>query len=236
MTFSALITGSNRGIGLALTKEFLENGHRVLGTTRTLQSADLQALQESYPKLLDIYNLDIAKEQSLEAFEKKIKSDFPHLDILINNAAIFPEEGNERFEELNLDFFEKAFRTNVGGTAKITKILLPLLRKSKHPKIVNISSGTASISEKEDYDYYCYSTSKAALNMFTRALAAELIEENIIVTAISPGWVQTDMGGPNAEITAQESAQALYKTIINLTSKDAGAFLGRNGSSTEYQW
>jgi len=156
--------------------------------------------------------------------------------VLVNNAAIFPGEGAERLEDLDLAWFGEAVETNVTGPARVTRALLPLLRKGIHPRVVNISSGAGSISDKEDYDYYPYSVSKAALNMLTRAMAAEFRSEGIVVTALSPGWVQTEMGGANAPLTPDQSARSLCATIQKLTLADTGKFLGRDGLPGDYAW
>jgi NAD(P)-dependent dehydrogenase (short-subunit alcohol dehydrogenase family) len=100
--------------------------------------------------------------------------------------------------------------------------------------VANISSGAGSISEKEDCDYYPYAVSKAALNMLTRALAAEFRSSGIVIAAISPGWVKTRMGGQNAPLSPQESARSLFKTISGLTIDRTGQFLGRDGEP--YAW
>ncbi|HEY5742501.1 MAG TPA: SDR family NAD(P)-dependent oxidoreductase, partial [Terrimicrobiaceae bacterium] len=120
------------------------------------------------------------------------------------------------------------------GVVRVVQAFLPQLKKSGHAQVANISSGAGSISEKEDFDYYPYSVSKAALNMLTRALAAELRSHGIGVTAISPGWVRTRMGGENAPLTPEESAKSLFQTITSLTIAQSGKFLGRDGES--YAW
>ncbi len=130
--------------------------------------------------------------------------------------------------------FNQAFDTNVVGVARVTRAFLPHLKRSAHARIANISSGAGSLSEKEDFDYYPYSVSKAALNMLTRALAAEFRSSGIVITAISPGWVKTRMGGPNAPLSPRESARSLFKTISGLTMDQSGKFLGRD--SEPYAW
>jgi NAD(P)-dependent dehydrogenase (short-subunit alcohol dehydrogenase family) len=102
--------------------------------------------------------------------------------------------------------------------------------------VVNISSGAGSITEKNDSRYYCYSASKAALNQLSRALAVELKGEGIALAPITPGWVKTEMGGDNAELTPEESAVALVRTIKKLSLKQAGQFLDRHGRSGVYSW
>ena len=229
---TVLVTGANRGIGLALVKELLQHNASVLATARHPDKAvELAELASAHGAQLALFALDILDPHSIDLVTEEVGARVKCLDILINNAAIFPEEGNERFEELNLDHFNEAFNTNVVGTARVSRAFLPLLRKSTDPKLANISSSAASISGKKDNGYYCYATSKAALNMMTRALAAELRPEKIIVVPICPGWVKTDMGGPNAQITAQESAAKLVKSISALTMDQSGQFLSRFGTT-----
>ena len=156
------------------------------------------------------------------------------LDVLVNNAAIFPGEGDEPFERVDPEWFNEAFDCNVTGVARMTRAFLPHLKNSANARVANISSGAGSISEKEDFAYYPYSVSKAALNMLTRALSAEFRSKGIVMAAISPGWVKTEMGGPNAPLTPHESARTLFQTITGLTMEQTGKFLGRNGEP--YAW
>ncbi len=230
-----LVTGANRGIGLGLVRTCLENGAHVIATARQPEYAsELKALLEAHPSDLHVVPLDVCDPDSVQECVAEIGNLRPHIDILINNAAVFPEKGNERFEELNLEYFVEAFETNVVGTARITQALLPLLRHSLQPRIVNISSSAGSIGAKNDSGYYCYSTSKAALNMFTRALAAEL--RGMIVVAVHPGWVRTDMGGANATLSVEESASAIAGMLPGLSSKQSGCFLDRDGHILDSGW
>lgn len=235
-----MVTGANKGIGLALAHEFLERNYRVIATARKPdRAADLERLardRDNRDGELVVVELDITDTGSIESACKQVSDLCLGLDVLINNAGVFPEEGDELFEELDLAYFSTAFETNVVGTARVCKAFLPLLRKSLHPRIVNVSSGAGSISSKMDHKYYCYSTSKAALNMFTRALANEVKQSGVIVTALSPGWVKTEMGGPNAQLSPHESAQSIAETVSKLTDNDAGHFLGRDGDHTSYKW
>ncbi len=231
-----LITGANRGIGLALARELLSNGHRVIATARDLSNA--QALQELNAQngSLILIRLDVNSDESLAGAVETLTGEIPLLDVLVNNAAIFPEEGHETLEEIQLQHFRDAFETNVLGPVRTTRAFIPLLRKSPNPRVVNISSGAGSISQKDDSLYYAYSTSKAALNMATRAMAAELKARGICVVALTPGWVMTDMGGPNAPLTAGESARSIAKTVTGLTMEKTSLFLNRDGGESEFGW
>jgi NAD(P)-dependent dehydrogenase (short-subunit alcohol dehydrogenase family) len=234
---TVLITGSNRGIGLALAREFLRQGDQVAATARHPEkAAELQQLTAEFPDDLVIEAMDIGDPASVERVRGVVEKSFGKLNIIINNAGIFPEKGDEPLETLDLKHFETAFNINVIGAARVCQVFLPLLRKEGEGRIVNISSGAGSITDKTDSRYYCYSASKAALNQFSRALAAELKPDGIVVVPITPGWVKTAMGGANAELTAEESAVSLVKTIKKLSIKQTGLFLDRHGRSGVYNW
>ena len=232
MSERVLITGCSRGIGLALAEEFARKGHRVFATARSPQRSELEALVMKWRNVTTL-PLDV-RDNATIARAARILPDNEGLDLLVNNAAIFPGTGDEPFELLDPESFNEAFDCNVTGVARVTRAFLPHLRKSANARIVNISSGAGSIAEKEDSSYYPYSVSKAALNMLTRALAAELRSSGIVMTAISPGWVRTEMGGPGAPLTPQESANSLLGTIAGLTIEQTGKFLGRDGQP--YVW
>ncbi|MCH8475949.1 MAG: SDR family NAD(P)-dependent oxidoreductase [Opitutales bacterium] len=233
-----LVTGANRGIGLAMVREFLATGEFVLAVARHPErSGELRQIREGdYGDRLKIYAGDLASEESLQSLAREITSFPGQLDTLVNNAGVFPEEGTEPFGDLDLGHLETAWQVNVRGTLRLTQLLLPLLGKGHSPTIVNVSSGAASISTKDHSRQYCYGLTKAALNHFTRGLAAELRSGGITVVAISPGWVRTDMGGDQAEITAEESAQAMVRTTGKLTLAQSGEFLDRHGKTGVYAW
>jgi NAD(P)-dependent dehydrogenase (short-subunit alcohol dehydrogenase family) len=226
-----LITGCSRGIGLALAQEFATQGWEVFASARRPQQSPLATLPRQLPDLT-VLSLDVRDPATISRAAERLEG--KSLDVLVNNAATFPGEGDESFAEIDPEWFNDAFDCNVTGVARVTRVFLPLLKKSAHPKVINISSGAGSIGEKEDSKYYPYSVSKAALNMLTRALAAEFRSKGVVITAVSPGWVKTEMGGPNASLTPQDSARALFKLITGLTIKETGKFLGRNGES--YAW
>jgi NAD(P)-dependent dehydrogenase (short-subunit alcohol dehydrogenase family) len=231
MSESVLITGCSGGIGLALAEEFARAGWKVLATARNAKQPELLELTRQWENL-SILTLDVARDSTILDVAQRLADE--SLDVLINNAAVFPGEGDEPFEAIDPEWFNQAFDTNVVGVARVTKAFLPHLRRSAQARVANISSGAGSISEKEDFNYYPYSVSKAALNMLTRAIAAEFRKEEIVVTAVSPGWVKTRMGGASAPLTPRQSAESLFKTITGLSMEQSGKFLGRNGE--EYDW
>jgi len=232
---TVLITGASRGIGLALSIAFAKAEWTVFAGARRPRTPLLWNAAQEFPNLHPI-PLDVLDDASVGGAHGTVAQQTDSLDVLVNNAAIFPGDGTERLEDLDLAWFGEAVETNVTGTARVVRAFLPLLRKGIHPRVVNISSGAGSISDKEDYDYYPYSVSKAALNMLTRAMAAEFRPEGIAVTALSPGWVKTEMGGANAPLTPDQSARSLCATIQKLTLADTGKFLGRDGQPGDYAW
>lgn len=235
MAGTVLITGASRGIGLALSIAFARADWHVFAGARKAKAPLLWNTSQKFPNIIPVV-LDVLDDISVREAVRSVSEAPGSLDILVNNAAIFPGEGNERLVELDLGWFAEAVETNVTGVARVTRECLPLLHKGSQPRVVNISSGAGSIGDKEDYDYYPYSVSKAGLNMLTRAMAAEFRPEGIIVTALSPGWVQTEMGGPNAPLSPDESAHSLQSTICRLTLADSGHFLGRDGLPDDYIW
>jgi NAD(P)-dependent dehydrogenase (short-subunit alcohol dehydrogenase family) len=235
MPKSILITGASRGIGHALAITFARAGWTVFAGARTPRTPLLWNASQEFPTLHPLA-LDVLEDISVGTCLQSVAAEVGWLDVLVNNAAVFPGDGDETLRDLDLSWFAEAVETNVTGVARVTRAALPLLRKSASPRIANISSGAGSISDKEDHHYYPYSVSKAGLNMLTRAMAAEFREAGIVVTAISPGWVRTEMGGENAPLTPEQSARSLYATITGLTMEDTSCFLGRDGRSDEYQW
>lgn len=235
---TVLITGCSRGIGLALAAEMASRGWQVLAGARHPAAAHaLQAAaRHATPGTIDILSLDVRHDESVQAAAEESAVKVRNLHVLVNNAGVFPEDGSEALEQLPLECFEEAFAVNVIGVARVTRAFLPLLTRAPHPRVINISSLAGSISEKEDSRYYCYSSSKAALNMLTRAMAAELRPRGVTVVAVTPGWVQTEMGGSNAPLTAEESARSLAATIDRLSHHDAGHFLDRDGNKGVAAW
>lgn len=235
---NVLVTGASRGIGLALVKELAVQGWQVLAGARHPAEAHAlgDAAREAKPGSIAIVSLDVCRDESVEGAEEEIAAKVRALDVLVNNAGVFPEEGNEPLEKLPLGFFEEAFAVNVIGVARVTRVFLPLLGRAAHPRVVNISSLAGSISAKEDSRHICYSASKAALNMLTRGMAAELRPRGITVVAVTPGWVKTEMGGARAPLTVEESARSLAGMIGRVSEAEAGQFLDRDGQQGVAAW
>ena len=238
MPDAVLVTGSSRGIGLALVKELASQGWQVLAGARHPASAHAlqQAARSAAPGTIDILSIDVRSDDSVAAAAEEAAAKVRGLDVLVNNAGVFPEDGNEQLEHLPLECFEEAFAVNVVGVARVTRVFLPLLGRAGHPRVINITSLAGSVSGKEDSRHYCYSVSKAALNMLTRAMAAELRPRGITVVAVTPGWVKTEMGGPRAPLAVEDFARSLASTIGRISHHDAGHFLDRDGQKGVALW
>jgi len=229
---TVLVTGANRGIGYALVKALVDSDFRVLAGCRDLEnSVGLKKLESSGS--IQILELDVSSDESVEAAARKAPD---RIDIIVNNAGLMPERGNESIAEIDFNHLRSAFEVNVLGAARVIRSFLPRLRRSNRPRILNVSSGLGSIAERDSSTYYAYAVSKAALNMLTRSTAFEFAPEGITVVAISPGWVRTDMGGEEADISPEESAASLVEAIRKIGPNLSGKFLDRFGQTGKYVW
>jgi NAD(P)-dependent dehydrogenase (short-subunit alcohol dehydrogenase family) len=232
-----LVTGANRGIGLALTRVLLANGHVVIaGCRKPDLAAELKQLVLSHPETLDLIECDLDSEKELRSAAEASLNRHKKLDVLINNAGIMPEAGHESILTIDLGLLWQAFNTNVLGTVRVIQAFYPLLIKSERPRIVNVSSSLGSISTREGHDHFAYSVSKAALNMLTRMIADEFAPKGVTTVAMSPGWVRTEMGGEQATLSPEESAQTLAEAIQRIAPELNGEFLDRTGRTGQYFW
>lgn len=225
---SILITGTNRGIGLEFVKHYLKNNEKVIATCRNRNSAkDLLELKNTTSNL-SLLELDVSKPNSIDEFTSKI-ADHP-IDTFINNAGVFGPR-NIEFGNFNAKEWLDVFKVNTIAPLLITQKILKNLRLGKDKKLVFISSKVGSIEDNTEGGMYIYRTSKTALNQVIKSLSIDLKEENFIVVALHPGWVQTDMGGPNALIDTKTSVKGMTEAIDNLTSKNSGKFYNYDGSA-----
>jgi NAD(P)-dependent dehydrogenase (short-subunit alcohol dehydrogenase family) len=222
-----LITGANRGLGLEFSRQFSEAGWTVFATAREPDKAeDLHKLGER----VHVLQLDVTEAASVAAMAKSLESQ--PIDLLINNAGVgVAIDGGPRLSELKLADFEHVMQVNAFGPVRVTQALLPSLRLGKGKTIVCITSGLGSLTWNQQGGYYGYRESKAALDMFTRNLAAELQPEGFVCIALMPGWVKTDMGGPDAQLTPEQSITAMRKVIDQLKPADSGKLWNYDGST-----
>lgn len=182
----ALVTGGNRGIGLEVCRQLARNGHEVILGSRDVAKGERAA--GGIDERVRVLRLDVADQESVHRAAGEIE----RLDVLVNNAAILYDTWANA-TDADLDEVHAALETNLFGAWRTTQTFLPHLRRSGHGRIVNVSSGSGSLSEMSA-GTPAYSVSKAGLNALTRILAAELRGDGILVNAICPGWTDTDMG------------------------------------------
>lgn len=232
-----LITGANRGVGFALTQQYVQAGaNRVFATCRNPKSAnDLNDLAQQYPNQVTVIQLDINNTQSIDDSVKAVENYTDKLDILINNAGIFPKDGHQSnsLGNLSADDVGQVVTTNSVSPLIVTQAYRHLLKKGDTPKLIMISSQMGSLTNAGSGSY-AYRMSKASMNMAARVLANDSGMSGIITITAHPGWVQTDMGGSGAAITPYESATGLIKVIDGLTASDNGKFYRWDGS--EHVW
>jgi len=228
------ITGSNRGIGLELTKQLLGTGNQVLAGCRDPEKAEsLRALQREFEQL-EILRLSVDQEDSVLSCFDQLASENRKIDLLFNNAGIIDWSD---LNEVTPDSLEEVYRTNLIGAFLVLRASLPCLGKSSDPLVVNLSSRLGSISLRGNTQLggaLAYQCSKAALNMLTKQGAIDLEPQGIRVLSLSPGWVKTELGGSEAKYEVHESVRLMLETLQNLDPKASGIFLGEEGS--EISW
>ena len=237
---TVLITGSNRGIGLELARNYVQRGWRVIGTARRPEAADdLQAIAADHPNL-QIERLDVLDHAMIDSLAEKL-SDLP-IDVLLNNAAILGEPNDQNFGSLDYDLFARVMATNVYGPLKMAEAFTDHVERSNQKKIVAITSAQGSITMLRGSGIVIYNTSKAALNMSMRSTAMALKPRGITVALISPGAVDTDMmnlaldraGIKFPLLEAANSAAMVIDMIDNYGLDMTGTFRSHDGE--EYSW
>ena len=223
-----VVTGANRGIGFELVKQLVERGDRVIATARKpSQSNTLNRLAMAHPGRLTLLPLDVADPRSIAELAKEAAMVVESLDGLVNNAGVLVS--GETFGHIESKALHDTFTTNVAGPVLLTQALAKLLEAGESARVLNISSTLGSIARTQRFGTPSYAISKAALNMATRQLGLELATRGITVAAVSPGWVQTDMGGAGAQVPVEESARDLIAFFDALSPEHAGGLFERTG-------
>jgi NAD(P)-dependent dehydrogenase (short-subunit alcohol dehydrogenase family) len=212
-----LITGAGRGLGLELARQYAQEGWRVIGTVR---DGDLQKIGAESLKV------DVTDFAEVKALQARLKGE--PLDVLFCNAGIIGKRGMA-LGSFDYAEWEKVLRVNLLGAAVVIEALVDNVAASERKTIAVMSSRLGSISETSGMTLP-YSTSKAALNLLAKALAETLRPRGVIVAALSPGWVRTDMGGQGAPLTPEASVRGLRKVLAGLRSEDSGKFFSHDGS------
>ena len=220
----ALVTGANKGIGFEVAKQLCRAGFTVYLAARRFEAGQqaAEALRKDGGQVTFVL-LDVSDEASIKKAAREVASTASHLDVLINNAGIFPD-GESTILNVDEVLLEKSFVTNTLGPLRVAQAFWPLLAKSRAGRIINVSSGLGSLSEMAAMAP-SYSISKTALNAVTRQLATALKIKNITVNSVCPGWVRTDLGGPNAPRSIEEGADGIVWLAAEAPSGLTGRFL-----------
>lgn len=225
---TVLITGSNRGLGLALVRHYVKENWQVIATYRT-RSSELNELS-SHPKVR-LESLDVSDEDSINKLSKRLHG--LSIDVLINNAGIYGVTPTP-LSEVNADDFMRCLQVNSLGPLLVSRALAHNVSLSSRRIIVNISSRLGSIGANDWGSWYIYGTSKTVLNRVSVQLASTLSDRGIIVTAVHPGWVETEMGGAGAPVTASQSAEGIFNVAQSLKFEDSGTF--RDFTGAPWPW
>ncbi len=220
---TALVTGGNRGIGFAICQGLLAQGFHVILTARSPEKGQAAVAQLSTgSNTVSFLQLDMDSDASIEKTATQLSQDISNLDVLINNAGIYPDNGASILTAPR-ELLIRTLNTNSFGPVKLIQALLPLLEKADNPRIINVSSGNGQLDGLST-SVPSYSLSKLALNGITILMADALRSRNIAVFAMCPGWVRTDMGGQSAPRSPEQGADTAIWLAIEGTLADSGKF------------
>lgn len=230
---SVLITGANRGLGLEFAKQYGEANWRVMACCREPEKArELNDLAKTLQDRVSVHPLDVRMPESVSSLARALREE--PIDLLLNNAGIYGDERHDDFGKIDYARWAEAFSVNVMGPMRMVEAFQENVSRSQRKIIASVSSKMGSIADNMSGGSYLYRSSKAALNAVVKSLAVDLREKGIVVVALHPGWVQTDMGGPNAPTRPWESVQGLRRVLEGLKASDSGRFLAYDGS--EVPW
>ena len=217
---TVLVTGANRGLGLEFVKQLKAKGYKVIGTAR--QPAEATELDATGAR---VEQLDVTSQASVDALAGALKG--VPIDILINNAGMV-NRADSSLDTLDFTAMERSFQVNSLGPLRVTRALLPNLLAGRDKTIINITSRLGSI-ELSSGGLYSYRTSKAALNQINKIISVELAPQGFTSIVMHPGWVKTDMGGPDATLEVEESINGMVAVIEGLSPADSGKFFNYDG-------
>jgi NAD(P)-dependent dehydrogenase (short-subunit alcohol dehydrogenase family) len=215
-----LVTGGNRGIGLEVCRQLAAQGYTVVLGSR--DEAKGEAAAAELDGDVTVLALDVADDESVGAAAAAVDERFGRLDALVNNAAILYDTYNHGVD-VDLAEVRRGLETNLFGAWRMVQAFLPLLRRSEHGRIVNVSSGAGSLESMEG-GAPTYAVSKAALNALTRILADELAGDRILVNSVCPGWTETDMGGPGGRAIEVGAASVVWGVTLADDGPTGGFF------------
>jgi NAD(P)-dependent dehydrogenase (short-subunit alcohol dehydrogenase family) len=227
-----LITGANRGLGLEFARQYLADGWQVFASCRDPASASaLQRLAKAGSGKLTVVSMDVTDAESVRKAARQL--DGVAIDLVINSAGVIGVSG-QRAGNVDYASWAQVLDVNAMGPLRVLEAFIDHIARSKRKLVVTITSGMGSIGDNTSGGSIAYRSSKAAVNMVMRSAAIDLAPRRISCVVVNPGWVKTDMGGPSATLTPQESVTALRRLIETLGLNNSGKFYHYDGS--EYPW
>ena len=224
---TVLVTGASRGLGREFCRQYAAEGWRVLATMR-----DPDTAVPFEHDGIERYRLDVGDRDRILELARELEG--TAIDLLVNNAGMWGGDEEEGFGRCSDALWMEELRVHVLGTMAMCEAFAPHVTASEQKRIVQISSGNGSLGREDNTSTYPYNSTKAALNMITRGMAFDLRERGITVVALSPGYVATDMSGPDADLTPEESVSAMRTLIERLGPADSGGF--RRYTGEIYPW
>jgi NAD(P)-dependent dehydrogenase (short-subunit alcohol dehydrogenase family) len=229
---TVLITGANRGLGFEFARQYLADGWQVYAACRNPTSAsELRRLAGDSGETFRILALDVTDTASVKAAAAELNG--KAIDLLINNAGVGGARG-QTIGNIDYEAWAKVIDVNTMGPLRVSEAFVEHVARSERKLIVTLTSGMGSIGDNTSGGSIAYRSSKAAVNMVMRSLAIDLAPRGITCVVVDPGWVQTDMGGPNATLTPAESVSRLRRLIDTLGPAHSGKFFNHDGR--EYAW
>lgn len=224
-----LITGASRGIGLEMVRYGMDQGWDVLACCRNPQQAEkLLSVAQLSNGRVSVYLADMSELATLQALAYELRHEA--IDMLINNAGVYGSDKNQ-FGQVDVYDWLETFKVNSIAPMKMSELFIEQLAMGQSKVIACLSSKMASMDDNTSGGSYIYRSSKAALNAVVKSLSIDLADRAIKCVALHPGWVKTDMGGSNAEISTKESVTKMFKTLLALKDEDSGRFIDIDGST-----
>lgn len=225
---TTLITGANRGIGLEFSRQLADDGWCVLACSRNPEKSDaLNKLAAEYPEQITLYALDVTDHGQIKRLSQTLAN--KSIDLLINNAGVYPGTKGSSFGQTDYDAWAHAFLVNTMAPLRMAEAFITQITRSSRKIIVTITSKMGSVADNSRGGSYIYRSSKSAVNMVVKSLAIDLRSNDIISVLLHPGWVRTDMGGPNGLISVEQSVSGMLSVIREFTLADSGKFIAYDG-------
>lgn len=224
----AVVTGANKGIGYEICRQLARKGLQVVLTSRDAEKGR-QARKKLEKEGLDVlhHQLDVTDQSSIAAFAGHIESEYGRVEVLVNNAGVLIDSRSTGVLKEKEETFRTTLETNFYGALRMCQALVPLMQKNRYGRVVNLSSGLGQLNDMGD-GTPAYRVSKTALNALTRMVAKAVEGDNILVNSMCPGWVRTDMGGPQASRSVEQGAEtAVWLAMLPHDGPTGGFFRDR---------